>query len=66
MRSEEAGSMADNRVTESLLQRLRDGESGGLDSLELALSLGVDHQQVVGAVKSLQSLGEVRGPVCGG
>ncbi|PIO39572.1 hypothetical protein AB205_0084230, partial [Aquarana catesbeiana] len=58
MRSEEAGSMADNRVTESLLQRLRDGESGGLDSLELALSLGVDHQQVVGAVKSLQSLGE--------
>ncbi|XP_077326438.1 phenylalanine--tRNA ligase alpha subunit [Lithobates pipiens] len=59
MRSEEAGSMADNRVTESLLQRLRDGESGGLDSLELALALGVDHQQVVGAVKSLQSLGEI-------
>ncbi|XP_040202423.1 phenylalanine--tRNA ligase alpha subunit [Rana temporaria] len=60
MRSEEAGgSMADNRVTESLLQRLRDGESGGLDSLELAQTLGVDHQQVVGAVKSLQSLGEI-------
>uniref|UniRef100_A0A8C5LLP8 Phenylalanine--tRNA ligase alpha subunit n=1 Tax=Leptobrachium leishanense TaxID=445787 RepID=A0A8C5LLP8_9ANUR len=59
MRITEAGSMADNTVAESLLQRLQDGECGGLDSLELASALGVDHQQVVGAVKSLQSLGEI-------
>ncbi|XP_069623263.1 phenylalanine--tRNA ligase alpha subunit [Ranitomeya imitator] len=59
MRSREAGSMADNTVAELLLQKLRDGDCGGLDSLELAGALGVDHQQVVGAVKSLQSLGEI-------
>ncbi|XP_053319094.1 phenylalanine--tRNA ligase alpha subunit [Spea bombifrons] len=51
--------MADNPVSELLLQKLQDAERGGLDSLELAAGLGVDHQQVVGAVKSLQSLGEI-------
>ncbi|XP_063302017.1 phenylalanine--tRNA ligase alpha subunit [Pelobates fuscus] len=51
--------MADNSVSELLLQRLQDGDCQGLDSLELASTLGVDHQQVVGAVKSLQSLGEI-------
>ncbi|KAM4678053.1 phenylalanine--tRNA ligase alpha subunit [Discoglossus pictus] len=59
MRSEEAGSMADNTVSDLLLQKLQDGDPGGLDSLDLAAELGVDHQQVVGAVKSLQSLGEI-------
>ncbi|XP_066449726.1 phenylalanine--tRNA ligase alpha subunit isoform X2 [Eleutherodactylus coqui] len=59
MRSTKAGSMADNTVAELLLQKLRDGDCEGLDSLELAGALGVDHQQVVGAVKSLQSLGEI-------
>uniref|UniRef100_A0A671Y3A7 phenylalanine--tRNA ligase n=1 Tax=Sparus aurata TaxID=8175 RepID=A0A671Y3A7_SPAAU len=31
----------------------------GVDSLEVASSLGVDHQVIVGAVKSLQALGDV-------
>ncbi|KAM8972969.1 phenylalanine--tRNA ligase alpha subunit [Pelodytes ibericus] len=51
--------MADNRVSEFLLQKLQDGECRGLDSMELAAALEVDHQVVVGAVKSLQSLGEI-------
>ena len=32
---------------------------GSFDSYELAQELGKDHQQVVGAIKSLQSLGDV-------
>uniref|UniRef100_A0A6I8SB74 phenylalanine--tRNA ligase n=1 Tax=Xenopus tropicalis TaxID=8364 RepID=A0A6I8SB74_XENTR len=51
--------MADNSVSEQLLQRLQDGGSKGVDSLELAALLGVEHQQVVGAVKSLQCLGQI-------
>lgn len=50
--------MADGPVAESLLRRLEAGD-GGLDSAELAAELGVEHQAVVGAVKSLQALGEV-------
>ncbi|XP_051827597.1 phenylalanine--tRNA ligase alpha subunit [Antechinus flavipes] len=50
--------MADGPVAQLLLQRLEGGD-GGLDSLELASALGLDHQVVVGAVKSLQALGEV-------
>ncbi|MGH0174355.1 UNVERIFIED_CONTAM: hypothetical protein FKN15_067796 [Acipenser sinensis] len=50
--------MADSGVAESLLQRL-DQADGGVDSQQAAASLGVDHQLVVGAVKSLQALGEV-------
>ncbi|KAM3846670.1 phenylalanine--tRNA ligase alpha subunit isoform 3-T3 [Vipera latastei] len=47
---------------ELLLQRLEhvaaDGEAG-LCSLEAAAALGLEHQVLVGAVKSLQALGEV-------
>ncbi|KAL7988343.1 hypothetical protein Chor_007262 [Crotalus horridus] len=47
---------------ELLLQRLEqvaaDGEAG-LCSLEAATALGLEHQVLVGAVKSLQALGEV-------
>lgn len=50
--------MADNPVLEQLLRRLEVAD-GGLDSAELATQLGVEHQAVVGAVKSLQALGEV-------
>lgn len=50
--------MADNPVLELLLRRL-EAADGGLDSAELATQLGVEHQAVVGAVKSLQALGEV-------
>ncbi|XP_041091659.1 phenylalanine--tRNA ligase alpha subunit isoform X2 [Polyodon spathula] len=50
--------MADSGVAEALLQRL-DRADGGVDSQQVAASLGLDHQLVVGAVKSLQALGEV-------
>ena len=36
------------------------GECEGFDSLTLAEQWGVDHQRVVGAVKSLQAQGDVR------
>uniref|UniRef100_A0A493TBX0 phenylalanine--tRNA ligase n=1 Tax=Anas platyrhynchos platyrhynchos TaxID=8840 RepID=A0A493TBX0_ANAPP len=51
-----------SRVAELLLQRLErepPGPGGGLCSLEAAAALGLDHQTLVGAVKSLQALGEV-------
>nr|XP_033779879.1 phenylalanine--tRNA ligase alpha subunit isoform X1 [Geotrypetes seraphini] len=51
--------MADGPVAELLLRRLEQGDGDGLDSLGVAAALGLDHQQVVGAVKSLQALGEV-------
>uniref|UniRef100_A0A8C6KLP1 Phenylalanine--tRNA ligase alpha subunit n=1 Tax=Nothobranchius furzeri TaxID=105023 RepID=A0A8C6KLP1_NOTFU len=50
--------MADTGVAEALLRQIEKVD-GGADSLELANSLGVDHQVVVGAVKSLQALGDV-------
>uniref|UniRef100_F6YXR8 Phenylalanine--tRNA ligase alpha subunit n=2 Tax=Macaca TaxID=9539 RepID=F6YXR8_MACMU len=50
--------MADGPVAELLLRRL-EASDGGLDSAELAAELGMEHQAVVGAVKSLQALGEV-------
>ncbi|XP_064416984.1 phenylalanine--tRNA ligase alpha subunit isoform X2 [Latimeria chalumnae] len=50
--------MAESGVAELLLQRL-EKEGGGLESLQVALALGVEHQSVVGAVKSLQALGEL-------
>uniref|UniRef100_A0A8C0TLJ6 Phenylalanine--tRNA ligase alpha subunit n=2 Tax=Canis lupus familiaris TaxID=9615 RepID=A0A8C0TLJ6_CANLF len=50
--------MADGPVAEVLLRQL-EAADGGLDSAELAAELGVDHQAVVGAVKSLQALGEI-------
>uniref|UniRef100_A0A8C8XR19 Phenylalanine--tRNA ligase alpha subunit n=1 Tax=Panthera leo TaxID=9689 RepID=A0A8C8XR19_PANLE len=50
--------MADGPVAEVLLRQLAAAD-GGLDSAELAAKLGVEHQAVVGAVKSLQALGEI-------
>lgn len=50
--------MADGPVPEVLLRRL-EAADGGLDSAEVAAQLGLEHQAVVGAVKSLQTLGEV-------
>lgn len=50
--------MADTGVVETLLQRIEKVDDG-VDSLDVASSLGVDHQAIVGAVKSLQCLGEV-------
>uniref|UniRef100_A0A8C6Z0E4 phenylalanine--tRNA ligase n=2 Tax=Nothoprocta perdicaria TaxID=30464 RepID=A0A8C6Z0E4_NOTPE len=50
-------------VAELLLRRLERepeaGPGGGLCSLEAAAALGLEHQALVGAVKSLQALGEV-------
>uniref|UniRef100_A0A8C1MGC1 Phenylalanine--tRNA ligase alpha subunit n=1 Tax=Cyprinus carpio TaxID=7962 RepID=A0A8C1MGC1_CYPCA len=51
-------SMADNGLLESVL-RLVEKVDGGTDSQDVAADLGVDHQVIVGAVKSLQALGEV-------
>uniref|UniRef100_A0A8B9H5Y1 Phenylalanine--tRNA ligase alpha subunit n=1 Tax=Astyanax mexicanus TaxID=7994 RepID=A0A8B9H5Y1_ASTMX len=50
--------MADSGLLESLL-RLVEKVDGGLDSQDAVRELGVEHQVVVGAVKSLQALGEV-------
>ncbi|XP_051904754.1 phenylalanine--tRNA ligase alpha subunit [Hippocampus zosterae] len=50
--------MADARVLETLLQRIEKAQDG-VESLNVACSLGVDHQVIVGAVKSLQCLGEI-------
>ncbi|XP_034046665.1 phenylalanine--tRNA ligase alpha subunit [Thalassophryne amazonica] len=50
--------MADTGLVDTLLQRIEKVDDG-VDSVEVANSLGVDHQLVVGAVKSLQSLGDV-------
>jgi hypothetical protein len=36
------------------------GKQGEIDTLQLAGSISEDHQKIVGAVKSLQSLGDVR------
>uniref|UniRef100_A0AAQ4Q0C2 phenylalanine--tRNA ligase n=1 Tax=Gasterosteus aculeatus aculeatus TaxID=481459 RepID=A0AAQ4Q0C2_GASAC len=50
--------MADTGVVESLLGLVEKAD-GGVDSLEAAAGLGVDHQLLVGAVKSLQALGDL-------
>ncbi|XP_030591414.1 phenylalanine--tRNA ligase alpha subunit [Archocentrus centrarchus] len=50
--------MADTGVVEVLLQRVEKVDDG-VDSLDVATSIGVDHQVIVGAVKSLQALGDV-------
>ncbi|XP_040096761.1 phenylalanine--tRNA ligase alpha subunit isoform X1 [Oryx dammah] len=57
-RSALGATMADGPVAEVLLRRL-EAADGGLDSAELATELGVEHQTVVGAVKSLQALGQI-------
>ncbi|KAG5279758.1 hypothetical protein AALO_G00081270 [Alosa alosa] len=50
--------MADTGVLEIILKRI-EAVDGGVDSQDVATSLSVDHQVVVGAVKSLQSLGDI-------
>ncbi|XP_016398047.1 phenylalanine--tRNA ligase alpha subunit-like [Sinocyclocheilus rhinocerous] len=50
--------MADTGLLEALL-RLLEKVDGGIESQDVAADLGVDHQLIVGAVKSLQALGEV-------
>uniref|UniRef100_A0A671K2S9 Phenylalanine--tRNA ligase alpha subunit n=1 Tax=Sinocyclocheilus anshuiensis TaxID=1608454 RepID=A0A671K2S9_9TELE len=50
--------MADTGLLEALL-RLLEKVNGGIESQDVAADLGVDHQLIVGAVKSLQALGEV-------
>uniref|UniRef100_A0A8D3CMC8 phenylalanine--tRNA ligase n=1 Tax=Scophthalmus maximus TaxID=52904 RepID=A0A8D3CMC8_SCOMX len=50
--------MADTGAVETLLRRIEKADDG-VDSLEVATSLGVDHQVVVGAVKSLQAVGDM-------
>ncbi|CDQ58293.1 unnamed protein product [Oncorhynchus mykiss] len=50
--------MADTGLVETLLRRVEKVD-GGLDSQDVATSLGVDHQAIVGAVKSLLALGDV-------
>lgn len=44
-------------LVELILKHLADKES--VDTLELAAVWGVDHQRVIGAVKSLQALGNL-------
>lgn len=48
---------ADEALNERLLKIL--DSRGSFDSYQLAQEIGKDHQQVVGAIKSVQSLGEV-------
>ncbi|KAI3360174.1 hypothetical protein L3Q82_014496 [Scortum barcoo] len=50
--------MADTGLVETLLRRLEKADDG-VDSLQVSSGLGVDHQLIVGAVKSLQALGDV-------
>lgn len=45
-------------LSEKILVHLE--QHGTVDSLELAKLWNEDHQKIVGAVKSLQSLGEVK------
>ena len=44
-------------VPQALLDALATGEQG-IDTRKFAESLGVDHQQVVGALKSIQAIAE--------
>ena len=46
-----------DNTRELILQNLK--EKRVLDSCQFAKEIGTDHQQVVGAIKSLESLGEV-------
>jgi hypothetical protein len=54
----QAAATIDEDLSGRLLKLLDD--KGSFDSYELSVELCVDHQQVVGAIKSIQSLGEVR------
>ncbi len=48
-------------MAEGLPERILEtvASSGQVDSYQYACSLNIDHQHVVGAIKSLESLGEV-------
>lgn len=52
---------SDAALSEVLLETLADRDS--FDSYKLSQELGKDHQRVVGAIKSLQSIGNVSGQV---
>ena len=56
--TELSSSMADAGLVDTLLRLVEEAEDG-VDSLQVAGGLGLDHQAVVGAVKSLIALGEV-------
>ena len=49
-------------LSDKLLKFLE--ENGSLDSQEISNSLDIDHQKIVGAIKSLQSLEDVRKGKC--
>ena len=46
-------------LPETLLKKLDQSSGKSLNSLELAESLKIEHQKIVGAIKSLESLGNV-------
>ena len=50
--------MASESISQLLLERL--DSTGSVDTLEFAKTIGKEHQAVVGAIKSLQALGNVR------
>ena len=45
-------------MTDVVLQEL--AQNDGFDTLDLAERLKIDHQKIVGAVKSIQAYGDVR------
>ena len=49
-------------VAELILRTLR--ERGSVDSYDLSAEVGKDHQLLVGAIKSLQSIGDVSKFAC--
>lgn len=49
-------------LTELILRNLSEKES--VDSYQLSVEIGKDHQLLVGAIKSLQSVGDVRMESC--
>ena len=46
-------------LPEQILKALDSSQASNIDSLSLADSFGIDHQKIVGAIKSLESLGQV-------
>lgn len=51
--------MSDQELSQLLLQKLNLTSDGSVNSIEFAHDNQVDHQKVVGVVKSLQSLGDM-------
>ena len=46
-------------LPEKILKSIDDSQTSSVDSLSLADNYGIDHQKIVGGIKSLESLGEV-------